>query len=114
MGKKDGAKSRSERFEAEQTMTPAGVAEYLEGIARGLRDGTLALGPDGDGLRIPVASSAELEVEARRGKRKSRLALKIAFRAEDSIGDGGGSPAATRSTASATGNPAIIPDEMSF
>ena len=115
MAKKDGAKGRQKpgRFEVEQTMSTSEVAGYLEGLARGLRDGTLVVGDEAQGFRTPVDGDVDLEVEARRGKRKSRLALSLAFRATtgsvaapvEAANDGSKSKGPPRTT---------IPDEMSF
>ena len=85
MAKKDGPKARStsERFEDERTLSAVEVAGYLEGLARGLREGAVSLGDESDGFRSSVASDVEVEVEARRRKRKSRIDLKLTFRATD-------------------------------
>jgi amphi-Trp domain-containing protein len=115
MAKKDGAKSRarSERFEVEQTMSPGDVADYLEGLAQGIRNGSLAFGHDSGGFKYAIASDVDVGVAARRGKRKSRVALTLAFRTEQR---GEESPV----EAAAEGAPSqdlpedTIPDEMRF
>ena len=115
MAKKDGAKSRSrsERFEVEQTMSAGDVANYLEGLARGIREGTVAFGEDSDGFKSAITSDVDFELAARRGKRKSRVALTLAFRT--------GTPdEASSATAVTEDAPAedltkdTIPDEMRF
>ncbi len=115
MAKKDGAKSRnkSERFEVEETMSAADVAGYLEGLATGLREGAITIGGETAGFRVAIAGDVELEVEARHGKRKSRIELSMAFLAE--------TPDAAEDASEASGDAgaeappeATIPDEMSF
>jgi amphi-Trp domain-containing protein len=110
MAKKDGAKARSraERFEVEESMSAHDVAGYLEGLARGLRDGTVVIGGETEGFHAVVAGEVDFEVDARRGKRKSRIELSLAFRSdtpeqpdESSEGSDGAIPE-------------TIPDEMSF
>jgi amphi-Trp domain-containing protein len=114
MAKKDAAKGRAkaERFEVEETMTPHDVAGYLEGIARGLREGTVVIGGETEGFRASVVSDVELEVEARRGKRKSRIALTLAFRGEaPEVAAGTGS---TDDSLADEQSAVTMPDEMSF
>jgi amphi-Trp domain-containing protein len=113
MAKKDGAKARSksERFEVEETMTSNDVAGYLEGLARALREGTVVIGGETEGFRAAVSGDVEFEVDARRGKRRSRIALTLAFRAEQADG----SDASARAEPSTEEEPsATMPDEMSF
>jgi amphi-Trp domain-containing protein len=119
MAKKDGAKARpgSQRFEVEETMSANDAAAYLEGLARGLREGTVVLGGEPDGFRAAVASDVDFEVEARSGKRRSRIELTLAFRphraeaprAEVTVEAGGGEAPPGEEQPHAT-----IPDEMSF
>jgi amphi-Trp domain-containing protein len=114
MAKKDGtkARTRSERFEVEETMTMSDVASYLEGIARGLREGTVVIGGETEGFRASVASDVELEVEARHGKRKSRIALTLAFRGD--APDGAVHAGPVEAPAAEEQSAATMPDEMSF
>ena len=115
MAKKDGGKSRnrSERFEVEQTMTRADAADYLEGLARGLREGNIALGEDSNGFRASIAPEIDFEVTARRGKRKSRVAMTMAFRTDGAAPETQATedPGEPRGDAMPTDT---IPDEMSF
>jgi amphi-Trp domain-containing protein len=106
MAKKDGARSRQkpERAEYEQTMSTSEAAAYLEGLARSLREGIFAIGDGAQAFKTAIAGDVELEVEARRGKRRSRIDLTLAFRAVD----GNEEPTAADQPV------ATIPDEMSF
>jgi amphi-Trp domain-containing protein len=115
MAKKSGAKSRTraERFEVEQTMSPGDVADYLEGLARGIRDGSLAFGQDSDGFKSAIASDVDFELEARRGKRKSRVALTLAFRTERR-GEESPAEAVTEDAPAEDLTKDTIPDEMRF
>ena len=63
-------------------MSAADVAGYLEGLAKGLREGTVVIGDEPEDFRAAVTDDVHLEVDARRGKRKSRIELTLAFRAE--------------------------------
>jgi amphi-Trp domain-containing protein len=119
MAKKDGAKARpkSERFEVEETMTANDVAGYLEGLARGLREGTVVIGGESEGFRVAVASDLDFGVDARRGKRKSRIALTLAFRADRADGNDdetADEPAVDAEPTAEEPPAATIPDEMSF
>ena len=108
MAKKNGSKPRRrERMELDQTMTSSEAAGYLEAIAKGLRDGVVYFENDAGGFSFAVNGSVAVELEARQGKRKSRIELTMAFRSqrkEDPSDDGKDEkpPANT------------IPDEMSF
>ena len=118
MAKRDGGKTRqkSDRVEYEQTMSASDVASYLEGLARGLREGNVALGDGTRGFATAISGDVELTVQGRRGKRRARIDLTIAFRGDN------GSSTATGDGASSDGAEAVsqdtpvttMPDEMSF
>jgi amphi-Trp domain-containing protein len=118
MAKKDGPKARprSERFEVEHTMSTGELAGYLEGLAKGFREGTVVLGDEAGGFRAAIAGDVELDVQARSGKRKSRIELTLAFRADqDEVAPSGRSADGDGDSAVAYEPPqATIPDEMSF
>lgn len=111
MTKKDGAgkRAKAQRFEVEDSMSPGDVAGYLEGIAIGLREGTVVLGEQGESFRAAVAGEIEMEVEARQGKRRSRLDIKLRFRHGPADDD-----SASDDDDDAPAAPATIPDEMRF
>jgi amphi-Trp domain-containing protein len=111
MAKKDGAakRTKSERFEVEDKMSPGDVAGYLEGIAHGLREGSIVLGEQGESFRVAIAGDIELEVAARHAKRRSRIDLKLRFRRHDDEDTSTPPRDAEAPAASPT-----IPDEMSF
>jgi amphi-Trp domain-containing protein len=107
MAKKDGPKAQRKRgrFQHELTLSADAAATYLEELAGKLRSGAVTIG-EGDGaLRTAIHGDIELEVEARRGKRKARIDLSLAFR---DAGEGVSAPADGSSPV------ATIPDEMSF
>jgi amphi-Trp domain-containing protein len=110
MAKKDGAKSRrSERFEVEDTLSAPDVAGYLEAVARGLREGAVVLGEQGESLTVSVSRNVDFEVAAKRSKRKARVRLTLSFRQEkpaEAEADGNGPEQVPVA--------ATIPDEMSF
>jgi amphi-Trp domain-containing protein len=97
------------RFYDTQVMSGADAASYLEELARGLRQSDIAVGNGTQAITMGIHGDVELEVAARRGKRKGRIDLTLAFRAEDrgerengTSGSGVAQPAET------------MPDEMSF
>jgi amphi-Trp domain-containing protein len=115
MAKKDRAKARqkSGRVQYELTMSADAVAAYLEGLAGSLRRGTVAIGEGSEGFHMPIAGDVEFEVEARHGKRKSRVELSFSFRATDGVLP----PTSDGASDGASGDEqhvATIPDEMSF
>jgi amphi-Trp domain-containing protein len=111
MAKKDRAKARakSERTKYELTMSTNAVAAYLEELASSLRKGAVTLGEPADSFETAVDGDVDLAVQARHGKRRSRIELSLAFRA------GNGVKAPTNDAQSSDEEPvATIPDEMSF
>jgi amphi-Trp domain-containing protein len=108
MAKKNGARTKTLRFETEATMSADEVAGYLEDLAQSLRAGSVEVGEGPEGVRVAIESDVELEVEARRGKRKARIELTLAFRAAE-IESHRPSADGTAPAAADT-----IPDEMSF
>ena len=113
MAKKDGNKGRprSERFEVDDVMSAADVAGYLEAVAKGLREGNVALGEQGESFSVPVTGDVDFEVEAKHGKRKSRIELTLRFRQEKTAEPG---PDEASTPEGDSSREATIPDEMSF
>jgi amphi-Trp domain-containing protein len=111
MSKKDGAKNhnRPRRFAADDALSATDAAEYLEAIARGLREGAVILGEQNERFVAPIGGDVDFEVAAKHGKRRARIKLALSFRQAkpvkaDAAAGSGHEPAP----------PATIPDEMSF
>ena len=116
MAKKDDSQSRSRgKLELEQTMSTSEVAGYLETLAQGMRDGVVYVEDDAEGFRFPVIGTVDVEARARQGKRKTRIKLSLAFRADQSGEAPEPSNASPAESNRAPAQPATtIPDEMSF
>ena len=80
---KEGKKQRvSLRGEASEE-----AALRIEEVARGLRSGAIQLSGDAATVQAPAGSELSWKLEARQGKRKSRIEIDIRWRVPKSDGD---------------------------
>jgi len=60
------------------------VRDYLRAIADGLSSGGLSLATDGREVRLEPKGLLRFRCDARKGKRRSRVTIKLAWREEES------------------------------
>ena len=86
------------------------VAAQLEALARGLRDGKFMFDGDEVGFDATPAGDVSIELVARRRRRRARIEVSIAFRAEE-LPHNDGDQAVSEPVAHTT---ETVPDEMTF
>jgi amphi-Trp domain-containing protein len=70
----------TEEFEYESLQDVESIVAYLHALSDGLKRGHLVLAANGRDLVLEPAGLLRLAVEAKRGKSRSRLVVKIAWR----------------------------------
>jgi hypothetical protein len=75
------SKSRRIRIEHEAELVPEDTALYLEGLARGLRDGRIALYEGAPAFEIDAGSNILIEGRTRQRRRGMRIDLRVSLRA---------------------------------
>lgn len=75
-----------QEFEYESLQDVQSIIGYLKAVTDGLEGGHLSLASNGRHLELEPRGLLQLCVEARRGKRRAQLTIKIAWR-EDRLED---------------------------
>ena len=70
----------TDKIELKAVMNIAQVAEYLTGLAKGLKAGSVVVEQEGQCLTLPGADTVEVEVEARLKKDKAKFSVEISWR----------------------------------
>lgn len=72
--------TRQEEFEYESLQDVESIVEHLDAVIGGFRRGQLLLAANGKGVELHPAGLLRLVVEAKRGKHRSRLAIRMSWR----------------------------------
>lgn len=69
-----------QEFEYESLQDVASIIGYLKAVTDGLERGHLSLASNGRNLELEPRGLLQLSVEAKRGKRRAQLIIKMAWR----------------------------------
>ena len=84
MSKKRGQKKQSKKQRVDLRGSASEEAALrIEEVARGLRSGAIQLSGDSATVEAPVGSELSWRIEARQGRRKSRIEIDIRWRVPD-------------------------------
>jgi len=81
-------KSRKEEFEFSSFAEPSIIAEYLESLARAIKEGSVRLSSGQDEICLMPEDAIELDIEAKKKEGKSKLTLKFAWETKVAIKGG--------------------------
>ncbi len=79
-------------FEYESLHDVESIVGHLQALADGLKRGRLSLASNGKAVVLQPAGLLRLEVEAKRGKHRARLMVKISWREDSPAAESGGDP----------------------
>lgn len=77
----------TDKIELKAVMNIAQVTEYLSGLIKGLKAGTVVVEQGDDRLALYVADVVEVEIEARTKKDKAKFSLEVSWRAVPEAAD---------------------------
>jgi amphi-Trp domain-containing protein len=71
--------SEKQSVEFNGSFEPGAAADYLEALARGLRDGRVLIESGDRSISLDVGTSVELEFEAKTSPEKGKSSIELAF-----------------------------------